>query len=235
MDEFYAQPAGREPMNQSQATRVLAIRHGETAWNVATRIQGKLDIGLNDTGRNQALRLGETLAKSQTHEPITAIYSSDLRRAFDTALTVSMATGVHVTPDKGLRERGFGIFEGKTFDEVAQLWPEQAQRWRQRDPDFCPEGGESLTMFRDRILAASQALTARHPGEQIALVAHGGVMDVLYRAATGQGIQAPRTWSLGNAVINRLLWTTAGFTLVGWNDAQHLEDAAMDEPVFLNT
>jgi 2,3-bisphosphoglycerate-dependent phosphoglycerate mutase len=215
--------------HQHQPTRVLAIRHGETAWNVDTRIQGKLDIGLNDKGRNQAERLGAALAKDQAHEPIAAIYSSDLWRAYDTALSISKATGVAVVTDEGLRERGFGIFEGKTFDEVAKMWPEQAQRWRQRDPDFCPEGGESLTMFRDRILAASQALTVRHPGEQIALVAHGGVMDVLYRAATGQGIQAPRTWSLGNAVINRLLWSPTAFTLVGWNDAQHLEDAAMNE------
>jgi 2,3-bisphosphoglycerate-dependent phosphoglycerate mutase len=212
-------------MSQVQATRVLAMRHGETAWNVQTRIQGSLDIGLNDTGHGQAVRLGRALR----NEPIAAIYSSDLRRAFDTALAIGVENGMKVIPEKGLRERGFGIFEGKTFDEVAQLWPEQAQRWRQRDPDFCPEGGESLTMFRDRILATSQALTARHVGEQIAIIAHGGVMDVLYRAATGQSIQAQRTWSLGNAVINRLLWTPAGFTLVGWNDAQHLDDLAMNE------
>ena len=216
-------------MSHQQPTRVLAIRHGETAWNVDTRIQGKLDIGLNDNGRKQAERLGAALAKNQAHEPITAIYSSDLWRAYDTALSISKATGVSVVTDEGLRERGFGVFEGKTFDEVVHQWPDQALRWRERDPDFCPEGGESLTMFRDRILAASQALTARHPGEQIALVAHGGVMDVLYRAATGQGIQAPRTWSLGNAVINRLLWSPTAFTLVGWNDMQHLEDAAMNE------
>ena len=225
-------------MSHQQATRVLAIRHGETSWNVDTRIQGKLDIGLNDNGRKQAERLGAALAKSQAQEPlnvISAIYSSDLWRAYDTALSISQATGVPVVTDEGLRERGFGVFEGKTFEEIAQLWPDQSLRWRQRDPHFCPEGGESLTQFTERILKASQALAAAHPGQQIALVAHGGVMDVLYRAATGQGIQAPRTWSLGNAVINRLLWTPAGFTLVGWNDAQHLEDAAMDEPVFLNT
>jgi 2,3-bisphosphoglycerate-dependent phosphoglycerate mutase len=196
---------------------------------VDTRIQGKLDIGLNDNGRKQAERLGAALAKNQAHEPITAIYSSDLWRAYDTALSISKATGISVVTDEGLRERGFGVFEGKTFDEVVHQWPDQALRWRERDPDFCPEGGESLTMFRDRILAASQALTARHPGEQIALVAHGGVMDVLYRAATGQGIQAPRTWSLGNAVINRLLWSPTAFTLVGWNDMQHLEDVTMNE------
>lgn len=219
----------REESTHVEPTRVLAIRHGETAWNVDTRIQGKLNIGLNETGRSQAARLAAALAKNQAHEPIAAIYSSDLLRAYDTALSVSKTTGVQVNTHEGLRERGFGVFEGKTFTEVEAHWPDQAQRWRQRDPDFCPEGGESLAQFRERILSATQALTARHPGEQIAIVAHGGVMDVLYRAATGQSIQAARTWALGNAVINRLLWTRAGFTLVGWNDTQHLDDAALTE------
>ena len=126
-------------MSHQQATRVLAIRHGETSWNVDTRIQGKLDIGLNDNGRKQAERLGAALAKSQAQEPlnvISAIYSSDLWRAYDTALSISKATGVPVVADEGLRERGFGVFEGKTFDEIAQLWPDQSLRWRQRDPHF---------------------------------------------------------------------------------------------------
>ena len=216
-------------MNHPQATRVLAIRHGETAWNVDTRIQGKLDIGLNEKGRSQAERLGAALAKNQAHEPIAAIYSSDLWRAYDTAMAISKATGVPVVTDEGLRERGFGVFEGKTYAEIESDWPEMALRWRQRDPDFHPEGGESLTLFRDRVLTASQALTARHPGEQIAIVAHGGVMDVLYRAATQQGIQAPRTWALGNAVINRLLWVPTTFSLVGWNDTTHLDDDILNE------
>lgn len=212
-------------MSQPPSTRVLAIRHGETAWNVDTRIQGSLDIGLNEKGRSQAERLGAALEQ----EPITAIYSSDLWRAYDTALAISRTTGVNIVTDEGLRERGFGVFEGKTFTEVEAHWPEQARLWRQRDPDFCPEGGESLLQFRERVLTAAQRLTRQHPGEQIAIVAHGGVMDVLYRAATGQGIQAIRTWALGNAVINRLLWTPAGFTLVGWNDTQHLDDEALTE------
>jgi 2,3-bisphosphoglycerate-dependent phosphoglycerate mutase len=216
-------------MSQPQATRVIAVRHGETSWNVATRVQGKLDIGLNDKGRDQAERLGVALGSSQQAEPISAIYSSDLWRAYDTAMSISKSTCVPIVTDEGLRERGFGIFEGKTFAEVETQWPEQALSWRKRDPDFCPEGGESLVTFRDRVLVATQALAARHPGEQIAIVAHGGVMDVLYRAATHQSIQAARTWELGNAVINRLLWTPAGFTLVGWNDAAHLDEEAMNE------
>ena len=214
------------PATIPEPTRIIAIRHGETAWNVSTRIQGHLDIGLNETGRWQAHRVALALAG----EPIAALYSSDLLRAWDTALSIANATGLPVQTVEGLRERGFGVFEGKTFQEVEAQWPEQALRWRKREPAFEPGGGESLLRFRERITLATQGLAAQHPGEQIVMVAHGGVMDVLYRAATRQEIQAPRTWDLGNATINRLLWTPEGLSLVGWADTQHLDDdEALDE------
>ena len=208
------------------ATRIIAIRHGETAWNVDSRIQGQLDIPLNDTGRWQAQQLALALAG----EPITTVYASDLLRAFATAQAVAGALELPITTDVGLRERGFGIFQGHSFAEIETRLPDQALLWRKRDPAFAPEGGECLNDFRDRVLACLNTLAVRHPGELIAVVAHGGVMDVLYRAATCQGLQAPRTWELGNAAINRLLWTPEGLTLVGWADTAHLEQqGALDE------
>ncbi len=221
------------------ATRIIAVRHGETAWNVDTRIQGFLDIALNDTGRWQAHRLALALAGEQ----LDALYASDLWRAYDTALSISNATGLPITTNEGLRERGFGEFEGKTFTEIEALWPDKALKWRKRIPDFAPEGGESLLQFRERILATVSALAAQNTGKQIIITSHGGAMDVLYRAATGQDLQAPRTWQLGNAAINRLLWAPGGedrnnpednphghFTLVGWADSFHLdENTAQDE------
>jgi probable phosphoglycerate mutase len=212
-------------LSSPQATRILAIRHGETMWNVDTRIQGHLDIGLNDTGRWQAERLGLALSG----EPIAAIYASDLSRAHDTALAVSRSTGVPVRAEPGLRERCFGEFQGRTFAEIELELPEQARRWRQRDPAFTPAGGESLLVLQERVLATAARLAARHPGEQIALFGHGGVMDILYRAATRLDLQAARTWALGNTAINRLLWSPEGFSLVGWADVQHLSDDALDE------
>ena len=209
----------------TEVTRVIAIRHGETTWNVDTRIQGHLDIPLNDIGRRQAERMALALAG----EPITAIYASDLTRAWETAQYLGRALGIEVTREEGLRERGFGDFEGKTFSEIAALLPEQSMRWRKRDPEFAPAGGESLLDLRSRVVATAERLAAAHPGELIAMVGHGGVMDVLYRAATRLDIQAPRTWSLGNTAINRLLWTPQGFSLVGWADTQHLDGIALDD------
>ncbi|WP_066704018.1 histidine phosphatase family protein [Curvibacter delicatus] len=209
------------------ATRILAIRHGETAWNVDTRIQGHLDIPLNERGRWQAQRLARALA---TRDSLQAIYSSDLSRAHETARAIAEATGAPLTTHTGLRERGFGLFEGKTYVEIEQTWPEESERWRKRDPHWTPlGGGESLLQVRERITRTLHELASRHPGEQIVLVAHGGVMDQLYRAATGQDLQAPRTWQLTNTAVNRLLWTPQGLSLVGWADTTHLDDESLDE------
>lgn len=215
-----------------EATRIIAVRHGETAWNIGARIQGQLDIGLNDTGRWQARRLALALAT----EDIAAIYASDLERAYATALSVAQTKGLPLTADAGLRERGFGEFEGKTFAEIEAVLPDQALQWRKRVPNFSPQGGESLLQFRERVLQTVSAIAAKNKGNQILIASHGGAMDVLYRAATGQDLQAPRTWTLGNAAINRLMWSPSTdhdhghFTLVGWADSFHLdEDTGRDE------
>lgn len=201
-----------------QATRIVAIRHGETAWNVESRIQGQLDIPLNDTGRRQAQQLAGALAD----EPIAAIYSSDLQRAQATAQALAQTTGAPLTLEPGLRERSFGDFQGRSFAQIAAEQPEAALRWRRRDPDYAPGGGESLHALRERIARTLAALARRHLGEQMVLVAHGGVLDTLYRLATHQDLQAPRTWQLSNAAINRLLWTPEALSLIGWADTRHL-------------
>ena len=202
-----------------QPTRVFALRHGQTAWNAGGRIQGHTDVPLDQIGRWQAARLAAALAD----EPLAAIYSSDLARAHETALALSATTGVPVQTDTALRERAFGHFEGETFNAIQQRWPEATQRWLRREPWFEPGGGESLMAFSRRCVAAASSLVLRHPGVAVALVAHGGVLDCLYRAAVGLELDAPRGWQLGNATINRLLYNGERFTLVGWDDAAHLQ------------
>jgi len=206
----------------TEPTRLLVIRHGETAWNAALRIQGHTDIPLNETGLRQAAQMAQALAD----EGIAAIYSSDLQRAAATAEALALTAGVPVAHDSGLRERHFGAFEGATFREIEERWPDDARRWRQREPGFAPGGGEALQDFYARSVAAATRLAAAHPGQTIALVAHGGVLDCLYRAATRIALDAPRTWQLGNASINRLLHSPEGLVLVGWNDTHHLDAGA---------
>ncbi len=126
-----------------QVTRLLVIRHGETAWNTEGRIQGHIDIPLNDKGRWQADRLATALID----EEVDAIYSSDLERARDTAQAVASALKQPLQLHTGLRERHFGRLEGHTQVEVAAQWPEEGRRWRERDPSYGPEGGETLQAF----------------------------------------------------------------------------------------
>ena len=209
-----------------EVTRLFVVRHGETAWNVDQRVQGQLDVPLNANGRRQAARLVQALAG----EGIEAIYSSDLLRASETAAALAHAIGLPLQTDPGLRERAFGHFEGATFTEIEQRWPDDAKRWRRRDPDFAPGGGEVLRAFYARSVETATRLAGRHPGQTVALVAHGGVLDCLYRAAVHIDLQAPRTWQLGNASINRLLYTEQGLAMVGWNDNGHLDPASPTGP-----
>jgi probable phosphoglycerate mutase len=195
-------------------------------WNVDTRIQGHLDIGLNARGRWQADRAAAYLAD----EAISAIYASDLSRAFETAQRIAAPHQLPVVAQKDLRERAFGQFQGKTYAEIEQAFPHEAGAWRRRHPGWAaPGGGESLETLRLRVVGCVNRLAANHRGEQVVLVAHGGVMDMLYRAATGLDVQAPRSWLLGNAAINRLLWSPQGLALIGWGDTSHLADDALDE------
>ncbi len=210
----------------AQFTRLIAVRHGETAWNVDTRVQGQLDIGLNEVGRRQSVRLAQALVDEQ----LEALYASDLGRARDTALAVASLTGLPLQLDPRLRERAFGRFEGMTYAEIEQRFPDASRRWRQRDPDFAPEGGgEALAAFQARAVAAVAAIACRHRGRHVAVITHGGVLDALYRAAARVALDAPRTWHLGNAGINRLLHGEAGFTLVGWGDTGHLQGTSLEE------
>ena len=208
-------------MRVREPTRVLALRHGRTAWNAEARIQGQLDVPLDAVGRWQAERVAEALAD----EDLGAIYSSDLQRALATAQPLAARTGARLQTDVRLRERGFGSFEGRTYADIEATWPEAALRWRQREVDFRPGGGEALTPFYARCVDAVCARAAAHPGQTIAVVAHGGVLDCLYRAAVGVGLTAPRSWLLGNASINRLLFNGERLSLVGWSDDAHLDGA----------
>ena len=211
------------------STRIIAVRHGETDWNAGARIQGQCDIALNDKGRWQAERAAQSLWTAG--EPLGAIYSSDLSRAHATAQAIAAAYGMVVTIDAGLRERSFGEFEGQSFDELERRWPQDAARWRARDATWAPPGGETLAELGERVRAVTDTLARRHPGEQIVLVAHGGVLDMMYRIATRQGVDAQRNWALGNASINRLLWTPGGLSLVGWSDTRHLDEDWRDEAI----
>lgn len=208
----------------NKEVKVILIRHGETDWNSEGRLQGQIDIPLNAHGLAQAKMMGERLM----HESISAIYSSDLLRAYQTAQALSECIHLPVTLCHGLRERNFGSYQGLTFAQINEQSLQESVLWQKRDLDFIPGGvdgqGESLRRFSERVINSLNALMLHHAGEQIAMVTHGGVLDILYRKAKQLSLQVPRTWDLGNTCVSHLVWNEGDFRILQWGDTSHLSD-----------
>lgn len=219
---------------QVTATRLLLIRHGETAWNAIGRVQGQLDVPLSATGMWQAGRLAQRMDVSRGFEPVHAVVASTLARAWLTARPLAEALGLEIQPDDRLRERAFGIFEGNTLEEISARWPQEFALWRARDPGWSIPDGESAQQFIDRTLAALADIAHAFAGRTVAVVVHGGVLDVAYRHARGLTWDAPRQHAMLNAAINRVAARAAplALELLDWGDIAHLE-AARDEEAAL--
>jgi probable phosphoglycerate mutase len=208
------------PPHMDGVASLLLIRHGETAWNAESRIQGQLDVPLSNAGIWQAGRLAQRLSD----ERIDAIVASDLARAWLTAQPIGHSRELESLPDTRLRERHFGIFEGHTLDEIAARWPTEFAAWRQRDPDWAIPGGESGRQFITRVLEALDEISHRHAGGTVAVVAHGGVLDVAYRHARGLAWNAPRQHLMVNAALNRVAAQARPLRIevLEWGDVAHL-------------
>jgi probable phosphoglycerate mutase len=213
-------------MHTSLPTRFCLIRHGETDWNRLGRVQGQLDLPLNDTGRSQAALAAHHLA---LHHHFDAFYSSDLTRTLQTAQPIADALHLSVQPVPALRERHYGILQGMTYAEMAERHPAEHARLKGRQPDFQPDGGESLIQLQARIGELLQQLVELHRGANVLIVTHGGVLDVAYRLACAEPLHTPRRFSIPNTAFNWICHTdTEGWQLERWADLSHLPDS-LDE------
>lgn len=136
--------------------KILLVRHGETDWNVAQRIQGSTDTPLNENGIEQARKLSEELAKRET--PIIGVYTSKLERAAKTAECVAKKLGKECIVLPGLEEINFGLWEGITWEQVEEQFPEEYQTWHQNRRYEHPPKGESYQELVERVVAALQKL-----------------------------------------------------------------------------
>ena len=198
------------------------VRHGETDWNRELRFQGHLDAPLNGLGMRQAQRLGAHLAQGQPR-PLLA---SDLLRTRQTAEPLAGQWQTPALPDSLWREQAFGVIEGLTFEQVREHHPDIVQGWRSHDPDFAPTGGESRRQFHARVMQAVQALVERCRQEAWrapVVVSHGGVLDMVYRSATGQSLAGPRECPIPNAGLNHVRTDGVRFEIVAWALTDHLE------------
>lgn len=206
-------------------TRLCLVRHGETAWNAELRLQGHLDVPLNPTGEAQALATAAGLATVH----FAAVYCSDLQRARQTAAAITRDRAGRVEFQPRLRERHYGIFQGLTYAEAEARFPDDYHRFRQRDPHFTfPGGGESLTEFAGRIENVLADLATHHQGEQVLIVTHGGVLDIVHRLASGKSLDARRDFAIPNAALNWIEYDGSRWQVVSWADKRHLE-ATRDE------
>jgi broad specificity phosphatase PhoE len=196
---------------------VLVARHGQTDWNLRGRWQGHTDVPLNDTGRDQARALGESLRGT----PIAHVVASDLSRALETARIVAAAIDAPVrAPDPDLRERGFGVFEGLTREECAAQHPEAWARWS-ADLRAVPPGAEDQTHLAIRVTRGVLRAAARPDGEHVGhaagtvlVVSHGGAIRALI-AGIGGGPVPP----VPNAAVYRLAFDVGAATLRVLRDA----------------
>ena len=182
--------------------RLVMLRHGQTAFNAGSRMQGQLDTDLTDLGRAQAVAAAEVLAKRQPR----LIVSSDLRRAHDTAITLGDHSGLPVRVDTRLRETHLGDWQGLTHQQVDQVAPGARQAWRD-DARSAPHGGESRIDVAGRSVPLVAELLAAEPewgaddcDRPVVLVAHGGLIAALTAALLALPVDNwPTLGGMGNA------------------------------------
>ncbi|KAL8199351.1 hypothetical protein R6Q57_012919 [Mikania cordata] len=204
-------------------TEIVVVRHGETEWNAEKRIQGHLDINLNDVGRQQAIAVAERLSGESK---ISAIYSSDLKRALETAETIaSKCGGLQVIQDPNLRERNLGDLQGIVYDDAPKMKTKAyvALQSNGRDVEI-PGGGESLNQLYKRCTDSLQAIGNKHRGERVVVVTHGGVIRALHhRASSGKGHRAGKVLNVSVNVLH--LSDPDNWVIKSWGDVSHLNGA----------
>ncbi len=186
--------------------RLLVVRHGETLWNAERRMQGHTDTPLSPVGLDQAQALASALADElapwragRTSRPL--LFTSDLRRARETADPVARALSLVARPRVDLRERHMGVAQGKTWDELARELPDEVERYRRRGERDAIPGIEPMAAFRERALGAARAIAelAALDGVPAIVVTHGGVLTALLETAHG----ADKKYLVGNTALFR--------------------------------
>jgi broad specificity phosphatase PhoE len=199
--------------------RVYIVRHGETEWNAQGRIQGHTDIYLSEKGREQVRAVARRLAEV----PFDAAYSSDLSRTRETAQIVLGERNIplHSTPQ--LREYNKGVFEGLTVHEYSLRYPELYQASLVNDPDFAPDGGETIRQTTARMAQFVAQLRERHLDDTILIVGHGGSLRSLIVSLLAFPLEANWKFVMRNCALSIIYTYPNNAVLHLYNDTSHLD------------
>jgi 2,3-bisphosphoglycerate-dependent phosphoglycerate mutase len=204
----------------------VLIRHGQSTWNRDHRIQGQLDPPLSDEGRRQA----EMVARRFAGRSFAGFYSSDLKRAFETAEAIGAAIGRKPEPEPLLREIFLGDWEGLRTEEIAERFPEAWASWvEEPDWDLVP-GGEGGANFDARVGRALDGIFRRHSQGDVLVVTHGGVIQIALHRIVGRPPQGLFPFKIQNASISLIEKRNGRMVIGGVNDVGHLEAALVMEP-----
>jgi broad specificity phosphatase PhoE len=214
-------------MENPPACTVYLIRHGETDWNAAGRWQGHSDVPLNAAGLQQASRLARRLAEEGVR--FDALYSSDLSRAWDTAVAISGALGLRPSAAPALREIDLGMWSGKTHADIAATFPDQWSKL-QHSEDFPRGGGETFAAFQARVIVWLDRAAELHPGGRIGVVTHGGWIRaaVLHALGLTWGERDPVP-AIGNGSITILGGAAGRWSVAQMNDSPRVRSAGTKE------
>ncbi len=204
------------------ATFIL-VRHVESIWNSERRIQGSLDPDLSPRGRRQTDLLVSHL-RADIRQPVAAVYTSPLRRAAQTAGQIAEALRLPVIPDPDLRELFLGNWEGKTVAEIQASAPGHYEQWLEDPEAFPAPGGEDLRAFERRVVGAVQRMQRAHPGTNLIVVSHGGVIKALLCFALGLDIRYLFRLKQDNTAVSQIELEGRVRRVLLLNDTCHLRD-----------
>jgi probable phosphoglycerate mutase len=207
-------------------TRFCLVRHGETDWNAASRLQGHTNIDLNTRGLAQADQMAHALKKINLQFDV--LYTSDLLRAAKTAQAIETLFNTSAISNAELRERHLGALQGLTTDEALILEPDLWKSHLSRNIHENLREGESIQQFSDRIKIALEKIRADHFGKTILLVSHGGALDMMYRIASNQALDAKKAVAVPNASLNWISHDGIAWKVDSWADTSHLDSLALD-------
>lgn len=201
-------------------SKLFLVRHGESEWNVLKKIQGQEDVPLSSNGILQAEKVARRLLKEKIHH----IYSSDLKRAYDTAKVIGNNLNINVNKLKELREINFGSWQGLTSKEVQENHRDQHLIWMTNAHKLAVVGAETLLEVQERMIKITRTLIENHPNENILLVSHGSAIKALILGLLDIDLAVYNKMTIGNVSVSIIEFRDFNPVIKVLNDTCHLKE-----------